>query len=665
MELVLQKLLHTDIDAIDTLAELIDELRPSSRRIHSVQATFDDLVLLLQQRSDYRDGLRAAILQIVAGRHAVLLFATSGIYPETGAYTEARRRISEKFLPAADDGIQLKYALARIFRRNDVIWLNTLSESTLVTLLKVLNFEEVAQHESLVSLHQDFIEALRIVAHRIAAAGLEPEMLRLDPNLEKHESPFLAVCEEVLDLIKDVIRQVNTDDEKVLDERHLLVLLDQARETIDRIRRRAQQLGASFYLTFRLKRLAQHLDRLERIVEIMVAHFHQENEKTNENIALFTKELLVAECTRNDLRNFWQENTELVALRVTENAGKSGDHYITTNRKEYVSMLVSASGGGIIIAFMAAFKIYLGTLGLPPLVEVLAFSLNYGLGFVLIHILGFTVATKQSAMTANAIAGAMGDVEDIRKHRQKDYESLVSIVVRTIRSQFIAIVGNVGLAIPMAILFAFLFQLSSGESFLTTTKATSLLVEIDPTTSGSIFFAFITGICLFLAGLIAGYYDNLCAYNRIPERLFQLRWVQKIIGQARWQRVTDYIADNLGALAGNFFFGFLLAGVSGLGVLLGLPLDIRHISFSSAYFGYSAITLDFYSNWHLLLSAAFGVMLIGTINLAVSFYLAIWVGLKSRRIAVAQRMLIGKAIGKRFLATPRAFFWPPKNVDEQ
>ena len=41
--------------------------------------------------------------------------------------------------------------------------------------------------------------------------------------------------------------------------------------------------------------------------------------------------------------------------------------------------------------------------------EALPVSLNYGLGFVLIHLLHFTVATKQPAMTANAIAASMGD----------------------------------------------------------------------------------------------------------------------------------------------------------------------------------------------------------------------------------------------------------------
>ena len=56
---------------------------------------------------------------------------------------------------------------------------------------------------------------------------------------------------------------------------------------------------------------------------------------------------------------------------------------------------------------MALFKIKLGLLHLPPLTEGIAFGLNYGIGFVLIHLLGFTVATKQPAMTAASIAATI------------------------------------------------------------------------------------------------------------------------------------------------------------------------------------------------------------------------------------------------------------------
>jgi site-specific recombinase len=96
-------------------------------------------------------------------------------------------------------------------------------------------------------------------------------------------------------------------------------------------------------------------------------------------------------------------------LRVTDNASRHGEHYITETRAEYWSMARSAMIGGLVIAGMACLKILLAKAAMPPLTGALAYCLNYGLGFCLIHILHGTVATKQPAMTANAIAASISE----------------------------------------------------------------------------------------------------------------------------------------------------------------------------------------------------------------------------------------------------------------
>ena len=88
----------------------------------------------------------------------------------------------------------------------------------------------------------------------------------------------------------------------------------------------------------------------------------------------------------------------------------------------------------------------MGYLHLPPLTEALLFCLNYGLGFVFIHVIHGTVATKQPAMTANAIAATIGDPAG----RGRDLEELTTLIARTSRTQAIAILGNVGVALPVA-----------------------------------------------------------------------------------------------------------------------------------------------------------------------------------------------------------------------
>ncbi len=653
-----------DTGFILRLAATVDALRPVDGDPATAAGRIADLAARLEARPDLRAPLREALLALFDSRRSVLLFATAGIYPATGVIVETFRRIAHKLLPEADDPAQSKEALGCIFRRSDADWLAAVPATAWKALIDALHFAETDDAQGLDRLAEDLLEALRVVAHRVAASGLEPEMLRLDPTLEMHESPFLAQCEEALGLARRIETARRERQALEDDEQHLLVLLDQCDEAIERVRRRAQHLGASFHLTFRLRRLAQHLERARTLAGLAAALARGERDAAGERCAGLWQELSVAECRRNDLRRFWRQNAELVALRVTENAGRTGEHYISASRGEYLAMLRSALGGGLIIALMAANKLFLATLGLAPLTEVLAFCLNYALGFVLIHTLHCTVATKQPAMTANAIAAAIGEAQQpergSRSREARDLAPLAELIARTVRTQMAAIAGNLGLAIPTAMLFALLIRLLAGEHFIPPEKALHLLHDTHPLAGGALVFAAIAGVCLFLAGLIAGYYDNLCAYNRIPDRLLQLRWPARLLGEARWRRVAAYVENNLGALAGNFFFGFLLGGVTGIGTLIGLPLDIRHIAFSSAYWGYAMVGLEFDLAWSLAVFAALGVLGIGLVNLLVSFSLALWVGLKARGVSFEQRRALASALLLRLWRQPRDFILPPR-----
>ena len=96
-----------------------------------------------------------------------------------------------------------------------------------------------------------------------------------------------------------------------------------------------------------------------------------------------------------------------LARRITEHASRSGEHYVTASRAEYSAMFRAAAGAGLIVGVMALLKILAATLGLPGFWQAVAFSLIYGLGFVVVHILHLTIATKQPAMTAATIAAAL------------------------------------------------------------------------------------------------------------------------------------------------------------------------------------------------------------------------------------------------------------------
>ena len=72
-------------------------------------------------------------------------------------------------------------------------------------------------------------------------------------------------------------------------------------------------------------------------------------------------------------------------------------------------------------------------------------------------------------------------------------------------------------------------------------------------------------------------------------------------------------------LSVTFVFGMLLGITGVVGYLTHLPLDIRHVAFSSANVGYIAVSGQF--TYSLLLQCIGFVLLIGLVNLIVSFFI--------------------------------------------
>ena len=104
-------------------------------------------------------------------------------------------------------------------------------------------------------------------------------------------------------------------------------------------------------------------------------------------------------------------------------------------------------------------------------------------------------------------------------------------------------------------------------------------------------------------------------------------------------------------LVGNFFFGFLLGGATGLGCCSACR-STSAIAFSSAYLGYASAALDFSIPLTTAAIAFAGVLLIGLTNLTVSFALTLSVAMRARRITFAQSRSLGGLLLRRLLRAP-------------
>ncbi|MBK8063970.1 MAG: site-specific recombinase [Betaproteobacteria bacterium] len=637
------------------LAQLIAWVRPArADDTETAIARLEELTHALALRTELRDAIRARVAAWLSASRHVPLYAELGILSTRGFFSELVARGYERLLPAVPDGEDLKDALALIFcAPGDQRWIAGVPDGTWLGFLEALDLFGAPEQETRASTRGGVLAAVEVLSLRIAAEGLEPELLRIDPQLDRYESPFIAQQREIADYLEHFNAWVHDRTLEHYDDLHARVLLAQCTEVLSRVRAIAQRRGTSIGLTYTLARLGQMVARIEALLDMLDAE--DARARRAAGLALF-RSLLAANAERNRLSVLWRDNIGLLARRVTENASRTGEHYVTSDRGEWLGMLRSAAGAGIVIAFMALIKLQLKSVHPAPLVEAFLVSMNYALGFVLIHMLHFTVATKQPAMTAATIAAT---VEETGKGRAA-LEPLAELIVRVLRTQFIAVIGNVMVALPLAALLGWVFLQMHDAPLLGAQKTAGTLRELHPLAGFALLHAAIAGVWLFVSGLISGYYDNRCAYMDIPGRLRAHPFLRRVLPAALHERLANYVDGNLGALAGNFAFGILLGMTGFLGFLLGLPIDIRHVAFASANLGFvlSSAVLP----WDTLLAALVFVALIAAVNLAVSFALALYVALRARGAALTRVAPLLSSLWAIVRKRPQELFLPPRPV---
>ncbi len=641
------------------LRELVETMRP--RRVDDAQAAINgvrSLAFLLEQSPEARAALRRCLLVVLSRSEQVQFFADTGILSNESFFSAVSRRIGDRLLPPAPNPGSLRDLFGSVFyHHNDYIWLESVPQDIWFSLGKALHIEEETDVEQIGRVRGQLLDAIEVLSTRIAAIGLEPEITRNQPETRRSVSPFVRQNLEVHAFIEHNLQAMTEKTVPQDDERHILVLLEQCEDVISRVRKYAMRNGVSVSLTYHLLRITQHIERLKALLRLVSVTRTREKSEAILGVSLT---LVRAENRKHSLRDVFAENTEMLALQVTEHASHTGGHYIAETRKEWRGMFRSAAGAGVIVGFMALLKLLFAKAHLPLLLEALAFGLNYAFGFMLVHILHFTIATKQPAMTAARIAATLHEGTRSGRLKPDDIDQLSELIVKVFRTQFIAILGNVLVVLPTALLIALGWVWSTGHPVVDVDKAQHLLHDLNPIESLALFHAGIAGVCLFLAGLISGYYDNKALYNQIPQRIAALPWLNRLAGEQRARRLGNYLGNNLGALAGNFYFGMMLGTIGTIGVLLGLPIDIRHITFSSAYLSFAAVTFDFALDWHVVVISALGIALIGYINLIVSFGLALWVALRSRKLTLrATRPIVGRLL-RRAIRRPQDFLIPTR-----
>jgi len=689
--------LDPDSDRIDLLVDLVDRLRPRRASDHDyARAQVRTLAQLLKGHPGQAWTLRRYLTRLLETRRHTSLYSDVGILSNDGFFTELKKRIAYRILPPALDDLYLSDTLDRVLcREDDYQWIRAVPNADWLELFDVVANAappDGAEQESAESSRAHrivlagLLDAIRTLSCRVCALGLEPRLIHAHMEIEEVDSPFLMQNIEANKYLDDYGRLMCGEVDTMEDARHLLVMLDQCEAVVLKIRSKALASGTSVALTYLLVALTQSIDRLRKLLFLVDTSGELPSAPTVDVETLaneatpptepptslrraaavdLAQELAEAHNTKYEVRGLLRDNIDLLARNVTENASRTGEHYIAERRTDLRGMFASSAGAGIIIAFMALIKILISYQHRAPLIEALLYSLNYAAGFMLVHVLHFTIATKQPAMTAARIAAALHDTAQRgSSRRQVDVDSMAALVNKVFRTQIVAVLGNLATVIPVAWAIALAWYWIFGTHLVNAVKAEHLIADSHPWHSLALLHAAIAGVWLFVSGLVSGYYDNKAMYTRMGLRVQQLRWLRRLLGEERRARFARYVEDNLGGLMGNFVFGVLMGITGTVGYLLGLPLDVRHVTFSSANFAIGFVGLGEQLDPETIAITFLGIALIGMVNLLVSFGLALWVALRARKVRFRNGLRLLRALGRRLRAAPLDFFIGPRDLDE-
>lgn len=412
--------------------------------------------------------------------------------------------------------------------------------------------------------------------------------------------------------------------------------------------------GISVGIVFLLRQLRARILRSRQLLDCLLT------DRPERAAAALLADLVRLGQDNRSIRALIAHSSHLTAAKVAERSAESGEHYITRDASEYRQMLGRAAGGGALLGLTTWIKFGLAGLALSAFWDGFAASLNYAVSFVLIYLLHWTVATKQPAVTAPAMVAKLRDIRAPGAVRR-----FVDEVANLLRSQIAAIVGNVGMVVPVVLLISTLLSVLLGSPMISEDKARHVLHDTRLLGPTPLFAAF-TGTLLFASSIVAGWVENWFVFHKLDSALTHHPRFTRLLGARRAARWAAWLRQHISSLTANVSLGFMLGLVPAFAGFFGLGLEVRHVTLSAGQVAAAAAALG----QPVLSDPAFwwavaGVLVIGPLNLAVSFYLAFRLAIKAQAISDVNRQRINAAIRLRLRRAPLSFLLPPRPQDAE
>jgi site-specific recombinase len=620
----------------------------------SPQAAIGRVQLLLdaiEARPELRERLRAWWRVFTQAVDLTTLLADYGFAPRTAFASELGERLRRKILPGTpettDASDLFRMVLPGVF---DAGWIALLDETQLARIGALLA-DAALDDDGAPRWRHTVMDAVTYCSSQVVAAGFSPELrLRMSTEVLGQGRPFHSLMADLDELREQMFdRPGEPRDEEALQAAFVAFRdrLDACRAGAASVYTHLEDNGISVGLVFRLRQLRERVLRIRELLDCLMAP------NPAPSVARLVGRLVLAGGERNSIRALIASNSSMLAAKVTERSAETGEHYITRDRASYLQMVKKAAGGGALTAITVLLKFGIYALGLSAFWSGLGSGLMYAASFVAIQLLHLTLATKQPAMTAPAMAARLRDIDS-----DGAVSDFVDEVANLVRSQVAAVLGNVLVVVPAVVGIALLAQLALERPLLDAAHAAATLKSLS-LAGPTALYAAITGILLFSASIVAGWTENAFVLHRMDSAMRYNPRIGAFLGAARARRWADFMRTHISGFASNISLGLMLGLLPAFAGFFGLGLDVRHVTLSAGQIAAAAASTGLgVLQQPALWWAVAAIPVIGALNVSVSFYFAFRLALRAHSVSLGDRARIRSAIWARWRSRPVSFFLP-------
>ena len=647
----LLRALHPEAELADRhvwLIKLFEWIRGDKTSVQAAVSRVQAFIEAVQKQPELQGRLHAWCETLIQTVDVTPLLADFGFAPRTAFVSELGERLRRKLLPSTPETRDASELFSLVVpTRFDAQWISALEESQIEQLKPLLSANPRRDARRW---QHSLMDAIDYCTAQIRATGFAPELrLRMD-RASPHVRAFQALSGDA-QALRSVFFRSGLDEAAlqavVADYRSQL---DACRQAVNSIYVHVEENGVSVGMVFRLRQLRARMLRARELLDALLS-----SKPAVAALKLLARRVIIAQESKS-ISALISANSTLLSAKMAERSAETGEHYITRNRTDYRQMLGMAMGGGAVTALTTLLKFVVVALGLSAFWGGFWAGVAYAGTFIMIQLLHFTLATKQPAMTAPAMAAKLKDIDS--DETATTLEDFVDEVTHLVRSQVAAVLGNVFMVVPAVLLVNVMIELLLGRPMISSESARHVLESI--TLLGpTLLWAAFTGVVLFASSMIGGWVENWFVLHHLGSAIQHNPRFTAVLGTRRAVRWSVFMRENISGFASNMALGFMLGLIPAFTGFFGVELELRHVTLSTGQLAAAGASLGLEAFRHApIWWSMASIPLIGALNLGVSFYFAFRLALQAHNVSRLDRARIRAAIWSRCRTHPRSFFMP-------